>query len=643
MDIAEASLEIELDQDIIPASVESSIYDFVEDSSEGSQYNEISQLINNLSDEIRDSETSEGEGENTTRNNSDEEDSFDQRENNISDGNESENSDIVEDGLTVDKDNLEGNTNTPEDLYDILNKDPQWTENFSPIHVKQFQGSRRSKLPHDFDVSKCTPIDYLKLFLCDEVFRKICENTNKYFLYMRDQKRINHPNYSDKHWESIEPREMKAFFGLAILFGIHSQPRYRNYWSKNPLLGNKAVQDVMTLRRYQKISEYLHVSDRASEHPRGHPQHDKLGKVRWLLDHVQEMFPKYKHPERCQSIDEGTIAFTGRCSFIQYNKSKPQKRGIKTYIRTCATTAYCQQFAIYLGKESTEASKNGIIFDTVWDLVKTICGKYHCVYFDNWYTSIPLLRFLYSQRTYSCGTIRQNKKLLPNKVKTPGKIHRGQFITLQSKRLGNLTCTVWKDTKEVRFASTCSKPEISTHGHRRIGGRHVQVTMPSVATMYAKYMGGVDKLDRYISRRVYGTLGHGARKIWRHILWYIVNLCIANAWILYKLHSTRKKGKRFDQMEFRLELAEELINRFNGRQRVPPEFNVTPRPVLENLSGHVLVHSEAKRPKRCKTHCTLQPNKKPRRETIYMCQQCNQHQCPDCFRIVHLPNNNNTN
>ena len=54
---------------------------------------------------------------------------------------------------------------------------------------------------------------------------------------------------------------MKAYFGLAVLFGVHNQPRYRNYWSSNPLLGNAAVQKIMTLQRYQKISEYLHVSD----------------------------------------------------------------------------------------------------------------------------------------------------------------------------------------------------------------------------------------------------------------------------------------------------------------------------------------------------------------------------------------------
>ena len=72
---------------------------------------------------------------------------------------------------------------------------------------------------------------------------------------------------------------MKAYFGLTILFGILNQSSYKNYWSKNPYLGSVAVQNVITLWRYQKISEYLHVSDQETELPKIYPQYDKLGKL----------------------------------------------------------------------------------------------------------------------------------------------------------------------------------------------------------------------------------------------------------------------------------------------------------------------------------------------------------------------------
>ena len=118
--------------------------------------------------------------------------------------------------------------------------------------------------------------------------------------------------------------KMKAYFGLAILFGVHNQPRYRNYWSSNPLLGNSAVQKVITLRRYQKISEYLHVTDREREHPRGHPSYSKLAKIQWLLDYLNDTFSRIKHPNKNQSVD------VNMCSLILLSLPKEESR--PTYI-----------------------------------------------------------------------------------------------------------------------------------------------------------------------------------------------------------------------------------------------------------------------------------------------------------------------
>ena len=125
----------------------------------------------------------------------------------------------------------------------------------------------------------------------------------------------------EKYW--TDTNEMKAYFELATMFGILGQHRYKNYWSSNPFLGNRSVHNVMTLRRYQKLSEYLHISDRELEKLCGHPEYDELAKVWWLLNHVLEIFPKYKHPECHQTIDEGMVKFSGRCRFLQCNLMKP--------------------------------------------------------------------------------------------------------------------------------------------------------------------------------------------------------------------------------------------------------------------------------------------------------------------------------
>ena len=70
-----------------------------------------------------------------------------------------------------------------------------------------------------------------------------------------------------------------------------------------------------------------------------------------------------------------------------------------------------------------------------------------------------------------------------------------------------MTCTVWKDTSIVQFASCMSKPNVHSYVHRRVGRCHVQVPIPGVAVTYGKYMGGVDKFDAMMTKKLYAKLG----------------------------------------------------------------------------------------------------------------------------------------
>ena len=56
-------------------------------------------------------------------------------------------------------------------MFEILNNDPEWTQNFMPNHVKQFSGPVGHKLGDNFDTSVATPLDYFQLFFDDTVFK----------------------------------------------------------------------------------------------------------------------------------------------------------------------------------------------------------------------------------------------------------------------------------------------------------------------------------------------------------------------------------------------------------------------------------------------------------------------------------------
>ena len=309
---------------------------------------------------------------------------------------------------------------------------------------------------------------------------------------------------------------------------------------------------------------------------------------------------------------------------------------MKIWLRCDAKSSYCQEFQVYLGKGSTQPSRNGAIFDLVWDMVKKIQGKNHVVYFDNYFASIPIAKYLYSKQILVCSTLRAGRKYLPERIKKPPKLARGESLTFQSAKLSNLTTTIWADTRFVRFLSTVNRPDIETKCLRRVGSRRIEVTQPASAFSYGKNYSAVDKFDRLCSHRVYGALGHGSNKVWKHLLFHLTNMAIANAWILYCQTSTRQKPKYYDHMAFRHELATELIGGFSSRKKSTASTSVNLHAsVFDNMSGHELVRMPVKRPKRCTTHARYQPNGRRRKETIYGCFQCNSHFCQECFRLAH--------
>ena len=243
------------------------------------------------------------------------------RENDQNSSDEGQDQSDNEDILCVDTDNLSADSRNPDDMHDILNKDPEWTQNFSQIHVNQFTGPIGTNFPVNFDTTTASPLEYFQLFFSDDVFECICNNTNKFKKFRVEQKKVTSPDYKEQFWYDTNVNEMRAYFGLAILFGLLNQPRYRNYWSKDPFLGNPGVQRVFSLKRYSKISEYLHVSDRELEKNRGHQNYDKLGKICWLYEHLRLKFAELKYPEKVQVLDEQIMPFSGRISYLQYNVS----------------------------------------------------------------------------------------------------------------------------------------------------------------------------------------------------------------------------------------------------------------------------------------------------------------------------------
>ena len=87
------------------------------------------------------------------------------------------------------------------------------------------------------------------------------------------------------------------------------------------------------------------------------------------------------------------------------------------------------------------------------------------MYFDNLFTSVPLLNELLQHKIYACRTVQMNKRYIPDSVKKPGKMVRGEHKMFQYGST-NLVATVWHDKNPVRVLSTNSDPRIIVEANR---------------------------------------------------------------------------------------------------------------------------------------------------------------------------------
>ena len=152
--------------------------------------------------------------------------------------------------------------------------------------------------------------------------------------------------------------------------------------------------------------------------PHGEDGHNCLGKVRPLIDHLSTKFSEAYEPHRDIAVDEAVIKFQGRSSLKQYMQMKPTKRGIKVWVAADSTNGYISRFEVYTGKKNN-TTEHGLGARVVKTLTSDLKGKYHHVYFDNYFTTLKLLEDLNKDNTYACGTVRKDRKGFPPQLKKP--------------------------------------------------------------------------------------------------------------------------------------------------------------------------------------------------------------------------------
>jgi hypothetical protein len=374
------------------------------------------------------------------------------------------------------------------------------------------------------------------------------------------------------------------------------------------------VVNSFSRQRFTELLRFFHV---APPTPAG-TRHTVIDKVSTLLTACQHSFSSCYLPTQQLAFDEAMVGFKGRDSMKQYLRSKPTRWGYKVWCLAC--DGYLLSFDVYKGKQQQQ-SDNVSLHDTVLNLVRAYSNRGHILYLDNLFPSPALFDALQHMGIRACGTLRPNRKGVPADLRRVGKeLPKGGVATWQR---GELGCLAWHDRQVVYLLSNHTDIDATVSFDQARGdGTEVTVIKPKVVHDYNLHRGKVDTVDQL---RGNYALGRKSMKNWPSLAWWLIDMCIVNAYHLFTLqtHST------LSQLDFRIELMHQLEaayppQRDGEQQGGPPRRG---RPSAPHYPKRVAKRRDCAYCSQGRQHRTF---------TNFACDHCNKHLCVDpCFKLYH--------
>lgn len=373
--------------------------------------------------------------------------------------------------------------------------------------------------------------------------------------------------------------------------------------------------------------KFFHFADNSKEPPRDSESRDRLYKIRPLLELFSRTFSTAFTPEKDICLDESLLLYKGRIIFKQYIPLKRARYGIKLFCLS-DKSGYLHTFRVYSGKDDPKFNLNdevppecegmGTTAKTVISLLNAFLDKGYHLFVDNWYSSVPLCKYLLSRETLVTGTAHSDR--VPQEIKALH-VAKGSTGSLVN---GQILVQKYEDKKTVYMLSTAHDLHI-VHKERR---HQNDKMLPSTVDDYTKSMGGVDRIDQLLEPY------DATRKTVR---WYVklgihfIQIALLNSYTLYRL-----KNKKKDFYQFSKTVASILIF---GHADDSQTATDAPGPDTNRLTGRHFIQTIPKTKKERPTkRCRVCAKKGKRKESRYHCPTCSSSPglcLENCFEIFH--------
>jgi len=503
------------------------------------------------------------------------------------------------------------------------------------------------------------------------LFDAAVEETNRFAAKRVEKNKPNVRNSSRfKQWKPVTLPEMKRFFAIHILTGLVKKQRLEEYWSTAPEIDTPFVRTVMSRNRFQEILSNIHFADNSSpENDKNSPLFDKLHRVRPIIKCLNLRFRTTYKPERELSIDEGGCPWKGRGGSRVYMKGKPHKYNMKLYELCESTTGFCLSFEVYAGKErglvreeDCDPDENETTKLVMRLLALANClNSGHYLYIDNYYSSPALCEQLKAKSTYVCGTVRTNRKDLPDMMKEYNKRDKKNklkdfqsfFRTKELKMALSFRDKVAKSNVNTRV-NLLSTIHDATEQQALFRIRHTNERepqwryKPSCIVDYNKYMGGVDLNGQMLASYYVPRRGI---KWWRKLAFHLFDMAVLNAYMAYQKFTKREKGNPVNHSKFRRQIALHLIGERHGEVDTDTQ-NLQRLKGRNHFPEHLEFEKEFQPDDRqnrkvpaqlcfvCKEASKASGNPKDKSSSCLGCKTCKKVLCvagkkANCFKIYH--------
>lgn len=464
-----------------------------------------------------------------------------------------------------------------------------------------------------------TPCEAFALYFDEAIMQTLVTETNRF----AKQK-------GRRLWKELTIDELRAYFGILLLMSTNPRHQMYLYWSSDSFFNCPEISKVMSFRRFQAIMNCLHLTDLTKEKKKGEEGYDRLGRVRPLILALNESFKRQYTPSAHQAIDESMIRFKGRSSLKQYLPMKPIKRGYKVWCRADSQTGYLIEFQVYEGKGADRPANVGLGEHVVLSLIDGVEAGTQ-LYFDNFFTSTRLMEALKEKNILAAGTVRPNRKDLPDEIKRNNKLQKGQYIW---RAKGSITAYQWRDTKNVHVLSNFHHPSDTEDVVRKLSnGSSISVQCPKAVSDYNTWMGGVDKFDQ---RRNAYPVDRRSKKSWYRIFYFLLDAAIVNAFL------QMKAVREMSYLWFRLVLGRQLINgqTFKGSSNRPYRVNKKGAKHGQKMVGvadEVRFLGAGHHPQKIakRRRCRWCSTAKKEARTNLLCSVCTVPLCSTCFGPFH--------